>query len=468
MRRLRSLQERLRSASRNDQRLGRILHGGLSALLGRGFGLVVSAISLPLTVRYLGPERYGIWVTVSTSVVMLSVLDLGIANTLTNFIAEAWSADDRPRAQHYFATAFWLTVLVSLALAGCAAFALRTVDWASLFHLSDQVLAGQARTCVAISVIFFLAQMPLNLANRVLGGYQQAHIANYFAMINSVLGLVAIVTVVLIHGSIVSLMLAWCIAMITGSLVLNLWLLLWSKPWLHPSLGRVRLPMAREMFGQGALFFVLQLTGVVVFNSDNLVITHYLGAAEVTPYSVAWRLTGYASMLQTLFVPALWPAFSEAWFRRDLDWIRKTYRRIMRATLIIVGSAAVVLGFAGRPIIRLWAGQTAVPDHALLWSMCLWAVLLSVTVNQAALMAATRRIQIQTVASVIAACVNLPLSIVLVQRMGALGVILATVASYCVFIVLPQSFEIARILAGRYLTPLPVEVGAEEVLTGGL
>lgn len=27
----------------------------------------------------------------------------------------------------------------------------------------------------------------------------------------------------------------------------------------------------------------IQLTGLVVFNSDNLVITHYLGAAAVTP-----------------------------------------------------------------------------------------------------------------------------------------------------------------------------------------
>jgi hypothetical protein len=62
-----------------------MLHGGASNFAGRGIALLVSAITLPLTIRYLGKLEYGVWITISTSVVMFSVLDLGIANTLTNF-----------------------------------------------------------------------------------------------------------------------------------------------------------------------------------------------------------------------------------------------------------------------------------------------------------------------------------------------------------------------------------------------
>ena len=56
---------------------------------------------------------------------------------------------------------------------------------------------------------------------------------------------------------------------------------------------------------------------MVVFSSDNLVVSHYLGAAEVTPYSVTWRLVGLAALLQSLIFPALWPAYAEAYARRD-------------------------------------------------------------------------------------------------------------------------------------------------------
>ena len=80
-----------------------------------------------------------------------------------------------------------------------------------------------------------------------------------------------------------------------------------------------------------------------------------------------------------------------------------------------------------------------------------WVVLLALTVNQAMLLAATRRIRIQAIASGAAALANIALSIVLVQRLGTLGVLLATIASYLVFIVVPQTWEVRRILAGTFV-----------------
>ena len=52
--------QRIRGVIERDPRLSRVLHGGASALLGSVVALGVSAISLPLTVRYLGAEQYGI------------------------------------------------------------------------------------------------------------------------------------------------------------------------------------------------------------------------------------------------------------------------------------------------------------------------------------------------------------------------------------------------------------------------
>jgi O-antigen/teichoic acid export membrane protein len=435
----------------NDLRLKGILKGGVSGLAGRGMAMAVSAVTLPLTLRYLGPLEYGIWVTISTTVVMLAVLDLGIANTLTNFISKAYATEDDKAAQHYFATAFWLTVGISLLLSIVVWVVWRLVDWGNLFHLQDPYLILEARRCVAISFSFMLLSLPLNLANKVFSGYQQVHLANYFAMINSVLGLIAIVSVVAMKGTIVELMAAYCVAMLTGSVLLNLWLCFWHKPWLVPHLYAVRRNAVRGLLGEGILFFLLQLAGLIVFNSDNLVIAHYLGASEVTPYSVAWRLTGYASMMQSMLVPALWPAFAEAYHRRDMTWVCKTYRQIMNVSILAVGAMALCIGFFGREIIRVWAGPAAVPGALLLWSMAFWAVLVSVTINQALLLAATQRIQLQAVIGMVAAAANLVLSIVLVQQIGALGVIAATIVSYLLFVLAPQSWEVRRILKGRYL-----------------
>ena len=446
----------------NDPRLSRILNGGLTSLLGRGTALLVSAITLPLTVRYLGSLEYGVWVTISTSVVMLAVLDLGIANTLTNFISKAYSDSDDEQAQRYLATAFWLTVAL-VALMGVVAFFLwRAVPWGSVFHLSDPILIAQARACAGISIAFFLIGLPLGLANRVLSGYQQIHLANYFAMANSILGLVAIVSVVALRGSIVALMAAFCTAMLTGSLALNIWLFFWYKPFLKPLPSRADRSLAKSFLGEGSLFFLLQLSTLVVFNSDNLVITHFLGASEVTPYSVAWRLTSYASMMQSLLIPSLWPAFSEAYHRRDMTWLRNAYRHANRSSLLAVGAVALLIGVAGRPLIRWWAGSAAVPGAHLLWLMAFWALLVSITTNQAVLLTATSRLKLEAVVAVLAAIANLYLSIHLVTRIGSAGVILATILSFLFLMVGPQEWEVRRVLAGRYLSA--EKVHSEDIL----
>ena len=222
---------RLRQRLGSDPRLARVFHGSFSGVVGRGLTLLINVVTLPLTLRYLGRFEYGIWVTVSTSVVMLSVLDLGIANTLNNFIAEAHAENDREKAQRYFATAFWITIFIVAMLAPAFYAAWRTIDWGSSFHLADPAMRATCALCVAIAGGFFLLSLPLTLASRVMSGYQEVHLANYFAMANSVLSLVAIVATVLLHGSLPMLMTLYSAAMLAGPLGLTLWLCFWQRPW---------------------------------------------------------------------------------------------------------------------------------------------------------------------------------------------------------------------------------------------
>lgn len=452
----------LRARLKNDPRLERLFKGGASGVAAKATAVLVNAITLPITVRYLGAEQYGFWVTISTTVLMLAVLDLGIANTLTNCISRAYAERSDEMARRFYATAFWATFTIAVFLALLGALSWHHINWGKLFKLNDPSMAHDAGLCAAISFAYFLLTLPLGLANKVMGGYQRVPVANMFAMLSSVLGLVAVIFVVRTHGTVVELMAAFCAALLCGMVLLNLWMAFVHKPRIRPDPRNARADAVHEILSHGMLFFALQMAGVIVFNSDNVIIAHFLGSDQVTPYAVTWRLISYTSVLQSLLVPALWPAFSEAYFRQEMSWIRSAYRHTMRATLLITTAAAVALGFAGRWLIRVWAGSAAVPHTALLWAMCFWAVLLSITVNQAALLAATQRLKLQAACGVVAAILNLVLSIILVQRIGAIGVLLATIVSYLLLIVAPQTWEVRRVLRGRYMQ------AKAEVLPGGL
>src|SRR5580698_2132059 len=119
------------SQKRSRSRYRRIFEASLSAILSKGTGLLVSLATVPLAVHYLGPELYGVWVTISTTITLLVVLDLGIANTLTNLISEAFAADDKQLASQYATTAFWIVVAVAFVLGVIGLLIWPVVNWAS-------------------------------------------------------------------------------------------------------------------------------------------------------------------------------------------------------------------------------------------------------------------------------------------------------------------------------------------------
>ena len=97
-------------------------------------------------------------------------------------------------------------------------------------------------------------------------------------------------------------------------------------------------------------------------------------------------------------------------------------------------------------MIRWWAGPAAVPSTALLAAMALWAVISGFMTVESCLLAAVNRTREQGVLSIVAAAVNLALSIVLVQRIGSVGVIAGTILSYLLVLVVPQSLIVRSVL----------------------
>jgi O-antigen/teichoic acid export membrane protein len=418
----------------------------VAGLAGKGTSVLVSLAIVPVTVRYLGPERYGLWVAISSSILMFFLLDIGIANTLTNLISEAYAASDRILAGKYFATALWMVMGVSALIGFALWMAWPHIHWETLFRIQGDALTRETSRAFAAAVIVLLFALPTNLISRVLAGYQELHISNLFTAGGNVLSFLTVLAVIHLHGSLAALVAGYAGATVIANTSCMLWVCAVSKPWLKPWPTKIDWRMTTRLLHTGGQFFILQIAGLLVFNTDNLIIAHYLNPIAVTQYSVTWRVAGMISTIQALVIPSLWPAYAESWVRRDMAWIRKAYKRMRWVTLIAVALASAILLPAGRTIIRIWAGAGAVPSAGLLYLMCVWMIVLAITMNQACLMGATYHLRTQTISSCLAAGANLALSIWWVRHLGLEGVILATLVSYVLFILFVQTREVRLIL----------------------
>lgn len=92
------------------------------------------------------------------------------------------------------------------------------------------------------------------------------------------------------------------------------------------------------------------------------------------------------------------------------------------------------------------------PSLALLVAMGVWAVVNGFMSVESCLLAALNRTRQQAVLSLVAAALNIALSLILVRHIGSIGVIGGTILSYLIVLVVPQSLIVRDVFRTELAT----------------
>lgn len=406
-----------------------------------------SFLIVPLAVGYLGSERYGAWVTISSTLGWLYVADAGLGNALTNLFTEAWSQGKVELSRHHIATAFWLLACVAATCAIVFALLWSHIGWAAILNVQSAIARLEVPRVVALSVAVFLVGFPLTVVDRIYAACQEGAIGNSWSSAGAVASFCVAVVATRTQAGMVGLTLAVLGAPLALQLVSSFWLFAIHRPSLRPAPSAVRRASLGHLSRAGALFFLIQIAALILFNTDNFIIAHVLGAAQVTPYSVSWKLFTLPSMALALAFPYLCPAYVEAFARGDRVWIRRTFRLSVLISLSMAIAIAVPLVVFGRPLIAAWAGKQATPSFAVLAWMALWSVVFAGMNPVACILNAAGRLKEQAIFAGTSALANVGLSILWAPRYGISGVIAATVVSYALLAAIPIWAAAARLLA---------------------
>lgn len=423
---LAQLRYRLTTASPRTRRIHR--HTLLS-LASKGGSMLVSLWLVPLTMTYLTPTTYGTWATISAMSALLTFVDLGIGNGLRNRLAEAVGSHNPALAQQLVSTAYALFGLLQvsgcLLLLGVSYY----VPWGQLLH---STLEGeQLRVGVLVVAIGMSLKLVFDLLSYVLLALQASGWVNLLNLLSN--GLVLLGTYGLARFTPPNLIyLAWVVA---GSPVVVLAL---SSVWLYgnrlrayqPRWGQIRFDRARQILSLGYTFFIIQLAYVVIFYTDNLLINHFFGPAEVASYSIAFRYFSLASTLFGLVMVPYWSAFSEALVQEDRAWMGQTYRVMQRYWVGLAGLVAVMIGVS-QPVYAVWVGNQVSIGLPLTVSLGLFVIVTGWNVPSTTVINSTGRLRLQLWYAVASIGTNIPLAYVLGKTLGlgSSGVVLASVLS---------------------------------------
>lgn len=410
--------------------------------------MAVSLVSVPIALHYLGSDRYGLWLAITSALALVGFADLGIGAGLLNAVAVAHGGDDRERMHEVVTSAIVLLTGIAVTLGLLFAIVFPFVSWASLFNVSTPRAASEAGPAVAVFATCFLVGIPLAVVDRVQSGLQEGFVSAIWVAVGALLGLAG-----LFVGRALGVSLPVLLALVVGaapaaSLLNGVVLFAVRKRWLRPSLRRVSWPAMKILLRSGLLFLVLQMAVAVAYDSDLLIVAQIRGSHVVPQLAVPMKLFSIAPLLLGFVLMALWPAYGEARVRGDMAWIHSTLRRSMILGLLITVPLSLFLVLFGTPLAHAWVGSAVTPSPALLVGLGIWIVMNAIGGPIAVLLNGLNVLGFQAVCGVIMAIVNAILSILLVQRIGVPGAIYGSIIAQAVCVIGPTWFYARRTLAG--------------------
>ena len=123
---------------RGKERYRRAALTGAASIIQRGLTILISLVSVPLTIHYLGPEQYGVWLTISSILIWLALTNFGLAgDALINVVSDAHGRDDKRAAQEYVASAIWSLALIAAVLGTITLLCFRYISWSAIFRTNS-------------------------------------------------------------------------------------------------------------------------------------------------------------------------------------------------------------------------------------------------------------------------------------------------------------------------------------------
>lgn len=429
---------------RARERHRRVALTALAAAAAKVISVSSLLISIPLTLHYLGAERYGMWMTIGSLIAMMAFADLGIGNGLLNAIAESHGRDDKASVRRHASSAYVILSLIAVSIVTVFAVAYPLLSWHQIFNVQSDIAQIEAAPALAVFVCCFAAGIPLSVVQRTQTGLQQGFTANLWQCVGSLLGLAGILVAVHLQAS-----LPWLVAAAAGlplvaALGNTLLFFGHQRRDLAPHPGLAQTDSIRRIVQTGALFFVLQIVIAAAYLSDNIIITHALGAEAVAQYSVPEKMFSVISTVLLMAIAPLWPAYGEAIARGDQDWSRRTLVRSLQLTAITSGLLSLVLIIAGPWLLSLWVGHAVSVSLLLLVSLGIWKTLDSVGNALAMYLNGRGMLRIQAILGTLMAIVAVTLKLVLVERLGVAGAPMATAIAYSACILLPLAWIVPR------------------------
>lgn len=408
---------------------------------------LISFFLTPYIISQLGQASYGVWILVGSFSGYLGIFDFGIGYAVVRFVARYQKTGEPQKRNEIIATAFYSAGLLSVVVIAATVFI--AYNATGFFDIPPE-LVRQSQIVILLVGISIAAAFPMGVFSDALsGGLYRFDLFNLVSLTISVFQ--AFLTVILIELGMGLPGLG--ISVLLGSAIGYFWrmrMLYKLLPDLSISLSLVNFPVLRKIGNYSFFSFILVLSGRIAFYSDSFIVGVFRGIEEVAIFGIAVKLTEYLRQLIFTLTKLFTPVAS----RYDPDTDKSSLRRIFydgsRLNLLVSLPLSAILFVWGGNLIEVWIGPDFSYATTILKILLIGHILSFTQAVGGEILIGVGRHRRFAIISMISGIVNIALSIILVKKMGLVGVAWGTTIPLSIISIGYLPFATMRLIEGKF------------------
>ncbi len=339
----------------------------------KGISIVVGLAFVPLILNYLDAERYGIWLTLSSIIAWFSFFDIGLGNGLRNRFAEALAKNDHELARTYVSTTYAILGVVFSVIIILFFIVNPFLNWQKILN-TTAVGTHELGVVALIVFVFFILRFFFKLIGTILMADQRPAVNNAFGPLGNLLALIIIfILTKTTKGSLINLAAVLSIVPVLVLMIATFVFFLKDYRKHSPSFKYVDLSKSKDLLGLGFKFFYVQIAGIVFFSTTNFLIAHFSNQESVAAYNVAYKYLFMINMIYGIILTPFWSAVTDAYARKDFEWLKKSIRKLNILSFIAVIGLLGAL-FVSPWVYKIWIGDKLTIPFSLSLAITLYLI----------------------------------------------------------------------------------------------
>lgn len=319
-------------------------------------------VFVPVYLRYLSVEVYGIIGFFTSIQAFLFLLDGGISPTLNREAARLSAFPEKAQELRDLSRTLEILCWV-IAFAACVIALIISPIAANYWLNSENIPAETVRESLVIMSITFAFQWSLGFYTGGLYGLQEQKLLNIINIISAVFRSFGAFLVLAYVSPTIQAFLIW--QLITNAFnCFSLVLFFWKKLPRTMERARFNIVLLKQVWRYAAGIAGMTVVVLILTQTDKLILSKILTLEDFGYYSLAITLAGTAiSMIVGSISSVYFPQFSQLVAQEKLDELRPLYHRACQVMSFFLIPTVCVLAFFSYEILLIWTGKTEIAEN---------------------------------------------------------------------------------------------------------